>query len=748
VPMTRSKAFFSCFLLVATACSAAPAEDSDTSEGAYGTCPTNEHECPAWGATCSGATLETCVVDARGCRVKLTETCDLGCNAGACNTCRAASEPTLGSSLADLSAWYRHAVRAGQYVYVAWDERHGQYSGPGYGLAVVDVSTPNAPVATKTMPFAAGDFIGRLAVSGDRLYATQNGRLQIYDLADPTTPSALGSYAIASRMVDVSADGTIACVGADDGLHVIDVSKPAAPVQLALLATPSFRPSTVVCKNGFAAMAADGTLHIADLRVPSAPVLVADAPITGKVYDWAGDVLRFDGARVWIASSVYTNDTFSGAIDAFDLDSVASPPTLTRAGGGAKLPWINGIDVDGTTLSFRTSNAVGTIDVSTMSSPKLTKHVVVPDGILGMAHDGPTFFASGTHGITSIDVRKAPDVVLTPTNDWLSETVVVGSLAYMARGTGGLVISDMRNPKKPVILSTVRVHATSVSLSGSRAYVTVSEDSGKMGTGDELQIYDVASPWEPHLLGSYTYARSSVYTRTLWDVRATSSGRAYAVCDGGVMCTFDVSGSAPVLLGTSYVTTYAGYMNASAFAEDEDFLYLAAPDKLTVADMTDPTKPALPGTLKLGGYAGAGSQDVRIARAGKTVFVLYDCFYDAATAGQRCLEIIDVSTPAAPALLGKTSFNALFGQASGWDHDAIGPMRLVADRLYVATERTGVVVIDVSTVSAPKEIARLWTSAFVNDVFVTGRWATTNAGESYEAPAWSGVDQAIEICRP
>ena len=106
----------------------------------------------------------------------------------------------------------------------------------------------------------------------------------------------------------------------------------------------------------------------------------------------------------------------------------------------------------------------------------------------------------------------------------------------MARGKGGFVITDMRDPVRPVVLSKTAAHATSIALSGHRACVTVADD-GHAGGGDELRVYDVASPWEPKLLGTYVQQRSYANTRTIDDVHVTTGGRAHAICDGGYLCT-------------------------------------------------------------------------------------------------------------------------------------------------------------------------------------------------------------------
>lgn len=752
-------------LSVSAGCSAPEGdhEVAESSEGAYGTCPTNAHECSIWGATCNGAVLETCVVDTRGCRVKLVAACDLGCNAGACNTCRTVSEPKQGSSLSDESAFYRDVTKQGSFVFAAWNQRNGIYSGSGYGIAVIDVSIPATPTTRKIVTAATGDYVTGLTSQGNRLFALQKERVQIYDITTPIAPVALGSYAATATpgswpafavQREVSVDGTIMCIGADDGLHIVDVSNPSAPVRRSLFATPAFRPSHVACSGGYAAIVSDTSMRIVDIKNPAAPFLAAEGTLGGHVYDFDGDVLRFDGARVVVASRVHRYDTSTGLLETFDFvpppagSAAATLGSVTRATGTGDLPVIDGFELTATELFFRTSTSVGSLDLADPTTAKLRKHVIIPDGVQGLAREGSVLLASGKSGITAVDLTIAPDVVIEPVNDWLSDVATSGSIAYMARQKGGFVISDVRDPKKPVVLSTTRVHATSVALRGHRAYVTVA-DNGASGGGDELRVYDVASPWEPALLATYVQHRSYAHTRTIDDVHVTTGGRAYAICDGGLLCTFDIQSSVtPALLAKPNLSTYAAYQNRSAFEASGTTVYLAKPDALTVVDLADPLVPVVKGTVTLGGYAGAGSENTRIALAGTTAFVLYDCFYTPGSAGNRCLDVIDVSNASAPVVIGHTRFSARYQNVDGWDHDTIGTFRLAADRLYLTTRAGGVVVIDVASPSQPKVLARLWTSRFANEVFVTGRFANTNAGQPYNAYGSQGRTQVIEMCKP
>jgi len=118
----------------------------------------------------------------------------------------------------------REVAVVGSYAYVA--------AGLD-GLVVVDVSNPSAPTIVSSTPLAG--WAGAIAVDGGRAYVAA-GPVEIFDIADPAAPVALGSIP-ADFTWDVAIVGNrLWMTSQDPGLRVVDVADPASPVELGAVA--------------------------------------------------------------------------------------------------------------------------------------------------------------------------------------------------------------------------------------------------------------------------------------------------------------------------------------------------------------------------------------------------------------------------------------------------------------------------------------------------------------------------------
>lgn len=174
---------------------------------------------------------------------------------------------------------------------------HRAYVGMDGGLRVVDVTDPLHPalVGSADQTGTAWDIV----VAGDLAFVANGSYgpgLLVYSVADPTHPVLAGSLPpFAGTAFRVAVAGTRALVAdLNEGLHVVDVSVPAAPVQTGLIAFPSAAWSVAV-SGAFAYVCdGDGTVHVLDVADPTPPAEVGSVALDESTED-----LAIDGAFLY-----------------------------------------------------------------------------------------------------------------------------------------------------------------------------------------------------------------------------------------------------------------------------------------------------------------------------------------------------------------------------------------------------------------------------------------------------------------
>lgn len=184
---------------------------------------------------------------------------------------------------------------SGSYAYLA--DEHA-------GLRIIDVSDPQKPteVGYYDLPGRAEFFHG-VAVEGHHAYVAdgslENTGLRIFDISDPSQPIQASFLPLSAerdtipppRLEDVAVrcDASSVCTAylaaGTDGLHLVDVSVPASPVEIGHHQTPG-RADTVAVA-GSSLFLVDGDLRILDVSDPMAIVESGfyDAPDTaGTLY--------------------------------------------------------------------------------------------------------------------------------------------------------------------------------------------------------------------------------------------------------------------------------------------------------------------------------------------------------------------------------------------------------------------------------------------------------------------------------
>ena len=245
---------------------------------------------------------------------------------------------------------------------------------------------------------------------------------------------------------------------------------------------------------------------------------------------------------------------------------------------------------------------------------------------------------------------------------------VSGDHAYVAAGSAGLKIIDVGDPRAPHLASTLALAGVlnDVKLAGTRAYLA----AGSAG----LHVVDVSNPVSPRLLGTFDTPGDAQ------DVRV--NGNLAYVADGG-------SGLQIIDVSSPEAMRRAGSLGNIGIAQGVDvtgtLAVVANGTGLRIVNVAQPSQPIAIGSIALPGNA----YDVVVRGT-----VAYVADYTGS------LQVVDVSAPAAPAVIGTTP--TLTGGML-YDVAVSGDFSFGADVFFV----NGVPIVDVSTPANPRPRAIL-----------------------------------------
>jgi len=252
-----------------------------------------------------------------------------------------------------------------------------------------------------------------------------------------------------------------------------------------------------------------------------------------------------------------------------------------------------------------------------------------------------------------------------------SLTVVgVGSVVVSATQAGDAVYMPVRETRSFNVREALVTRAGGLDTSGNAAGVWVAGGVAYVADGTAgLQVVDISDPAAPKRLGGYNTSG------TAWAAHV-AGGIAYVADGTAGLQVIDVSNpAAPTRLGgydTSGVASAVQVVGTIAYVADGDA-------GLQVIDVSNPAFPIFQSRFATISYAG----DVKVV--GNIAHVL------SRSAVQGGLEMVDVTDPANPALVGSFYFEANF----------FGSLDVVDGFAYVATGDSGLQILDVGDPAAP-----------------------------------------------
>ena len=303
-----------------------------------------------------------------------------------------------------------------------------------------------------------------VAVQGGLAYVADTGALRILDVSNP---GAIAEVGVAPGIIaqGVEVDGQYAYVSAyGNGVLVLDVSDPAAPVVAGSYDTPNFATSTTL--HGDQLFVADFTssLQILDVSEPTTPALLASYAPAGTPFDVA-----VEGNTAYLAMG-------ANQVEIVDVTDPAAPAYVATANLGAP----NALEVRGTTAYVATNSPVGLAiyDLSNPASPALIGSCTTLGGTftidVEVAGDR-AFLAQSGQTIQTIDISD-------PTNP-----VVVAAFAMNGEVAGG-------NDGEGLFLAGRHLYAATAG-SGLQVFQAFQDESDQSGNiGQSLNLNPVADP--------------------------------------------------------------------------------------------------------------------------------------------------------------------------------------------------------------------------------------------------------------
>lgn len=376
---------------------------------------------------------------------------------------------TEGTVAVDLSV-------AGSYAYIA----NYDYSDPfnvDNGFLAVDVSNPFNPIYVGGY---TGFLITGVSAIGSNVYAAcpMNG-LRIIDMSDPSAPVELGyDDTIAPFGVDVFGD--IAYMYEPYSLNTlwpVDVTDPSNPVVLTAFTLNDPHDVYVMNNNAFVANG-DMGLSILDVSDPSNPIVIG-------VYNTVGYALNVN----LIGNYACVADSENGIV-IFDVSDPTQPLEVGSffTGDGS-----SGVVVEGN-IAFIAGNYAG-LGIYDVTDPSNPSEIIFDD----IYNDGISFYENLVYLIYSDEIIVVD--VSSPQNPWemgsellygYSEDLYIDwPYAYVAIGMDGVSIVDINNPSNPteVFVYDQANDAYGVHVSGDYLYIA-DGDNG-------LNIVDVSNPLGP-----------------------------------------------------------------------------------------------------------------------------------------------------------------------------------------------------------------------------------------------------------
>lgn len=547
------------------------------------------------------------------------------------------------------------------------------FVGNGAALMVVDLTDPENPLPMGELTFV--EKVMSLAVDGDRLYAGTRDRLSVVDVSQPSAPAVIFELPRYWYPRDMSVSGDVLCVLADDllvfdvstplpieassrpldndtdvelvgqhaflstnGLEVLDVSNPYAPVLVGALAGIQ---GQLDAEGDILYSASDGDFRVIDIHDPSLPALLGSETFSGTVRDVAAA-----GELAFVSTAI-------DGLFVVDVENPAEPSVVGSApatGASGNERWVKVAAMGEVAAVATVDHGIRVISAADPADPievAAIDSVAYGDGA-ALSND-VVFIAAEYRGLRVVDVSDPADpknMTIFDLGGWPSGVAAVGDLVYTAHPR--LKIMDASDPSQPVIIGEdPNLWGDPIEVVGGFAYVA-KESFG-------LQVVDVSDPEVPVEVGSLDLGDEIWHSLDVL-------GDLAAVRSGGTIAIVDVSEPTDPVLRSSFDPGWS----LTGPVLYRSYLLFATSRLLYTYDLSDPDHPAEVNELDVVNYIGG------INVAGSVAYL--GTFLEGGP-GPTWVEAWDIGDPANPTLIG-TRADAGSVQHFVFDEDHVFTIRV------------------------------------------------------------------------
>jgi hypothetical protein len=477
------------------------------------------------------------------------------------------------------------------------------------------------------------DMIPDLALVAEHGDGTTPTGLSIVDVADAAQPELLATYPVGLWGADdVVSHGTLAFL-TGYGLHVLDLSSPAQPVQIGSLVSGGWE--LAISPSGRRLYSLDQlnppigmyALRVIDVSAPQSPAVIGDIQWSSQ----EPEGLAVDGSHLY-------SSTPNDGLLVYEVGAEVGLPLLV--GTLPSLTDVAQLAAAGSSVySSERDRGLAVIDVSDPTKPLEVRRIPFPGRSLGLGGGGETLYIRSSTALRALSIVDAsnPVDVASFSCDNSSDTaygwnptefVLQSGLAFVPDSTG-LRVLDVSDLARIVEVGTWNAPAPARSVAVEGAVLYLGIQSSILNPRPALRVLDISDVTQPIEVGSFEGdgwrpSRLVLGGNLLLgtDPWGTSSCRIFSVDDPWT----------PTRVGT-----------CDAHPPDIDLLldgttlYVASATKLGILDVSDPAVPLVIGELAFEWPPLTG-----VSRSGSSVFLSH---------GERGVEIVSIEDPTAPVLM-------------------------------------------------------------------------------------------------